>query len=77
MNLAAVLDVQDLADAEIARIVSGHPHRRALARALFRAARNTVAIQEGDETAAEMCFSGFRKHREKASYAVRKSGSQR
>jgi hypothetical protein len=78
MSLAAALpDVQDLADAIVAREVSGHPHPRALARALVRAAGNVIAVQESEEAAAQAHFTRWSKHRERAAKSATRMGTRR
>lgn len=73
----AALDVQDLADAIVAREVANHVHPRAMARALARSAGNAVAAQESEAATADVHFRRWSKHNERAAKAPRFAGSRR
>lgn len=78
MSLAEHLsEPQDLADAIVAREVAGHPHPRALARALVRAAGNAIALQESEQAAADVFFVRWSKHRERAAKSATRMGTRR
>ena len=70
-------DVQDLADAVVAREVAGNLHPRAMARAILRAAANAIANLESDQAAADVCFSRFSRHNSRASREPLRAGSRR
>lgn len=73
----ALLDTQDQADAVVAHAVANHIHPRAMARAILRSASVAVARLETDQAAADVCFSRYSRHTERASREAVRGGSRR